>query len=375
MERYVSNSIAGTNNNMILRGKERELHGRIFYRVADHDATEYVFSFDNAVDSTFADGSESQANLPCAPYTVLSAFAGGYSGDPEAFDGVLTPLSFDGKPTKAVSPGEHYLCDPFEVDLKGQTYLVFEWTVRGTVIPYTPDKLQPAFLFSGETKEASAEFPQPSLILCKRDVRMTFAFWGDSITQGLQTPVDAYAYWAALIADGLPKDIAFADLGLGFARAKDAATLGVWFEKAKQFDFVNLCFGVNDLGAGKSSPEAVCEALHTAVTALKEAGCRVGMFTVPPIGCLEKERTLVNDYIRQSLAPLCEYVYDVDPILSDPAHPGTPLYRLHPDPTGCRALADDFLRKYAALFCEWPKFTPFCGNKTLTPGKINDIIL
>ncbi len=350
MKDFYSNSIAGTCNNLILRGERREIRGRIFYRVADHDATEYAFSFDNAVDSTFGDGKESRANLPGAPYTVLSAFAGGFSGDPGTFDGELIPLSFGGKPAKEVAPGEHYLCDPFEVDLKGKDYLVFEWTVRGTEIPYTPDKLQPSFLIRDGKATASPEFPQPSLVLCKRDARMTFAFFGDSITQGLQTPADEYAYWAALIAKGLPREIAFANLGLGFARAKDAATLGVWFEKARQFDFVNLCFGVNDLGAEKETPENVCESLRTVVTALKEAGCRVGMFTVPPFGCLENARTLINEFIKRELAPLCEYVYDVDPILSDPANPGTPLYRLHPNTTGCKLLADDFLKKYARLF-------------------------
>lgn len=350
MKDFYPNSIAGTNNNFILLGKERIICGRIFYRVLDKAPTEYILSFDNAVDSTYDDGSVCRANRKGAPYTVLSAFAGGYSGDPDKFDGILTPLSFDGKKKKEVAPGEQYCCDPFTVDLKDKDYLVFEWTVVGTEIPYTPDKLQPSFLIENGKATRSAAFPQPSLILCKKEARLAFAFWGDSITQGLQTPVDGYAYWAAWIAKGLPQDIAFANLGLGFARAKDAATLGVWFEKAKQFDFVNLCFGVNDLGAEGESPENVCKSLYTVVTELKRAGCRVGLFTVPPRGENDSARDKVNAYIKKELAPLAEYVYDTDPVLSDPARPGFPKYSLHPDPTGCKLLAEDFLGKYGHLF-------------------------
>jgi hypothetical protein len=48
------------------------------------------------------------------------------------------------------------------------------------------------------------------------------------------------------LPEKLPERCSVWDLGIGYARAADAATDGEWLKRAKQCDKVHVCFGVND---------------------------------------------------------------------------------------------------------------------------------
>ena len=64
------------------------------------------------------------------------------------------------------------------------------------------------------------------------------AFLGDSITQGVGTPDNAYTHWNALISKEIGEEYSYWNLGIGYARASDASTDGAWLNKAKNNDIV-----------------------------------------------------------------------------------------------------------------------------------------
>lgn len=105
----------------------------------------------------------------------------------------MVRVSFDGAVSKRVLSGETYWSDEACLDIKEGDYLVFEWTVKGTRMAYTPNKIIPAFIRdeNGNYIE-SAEFQQPQLIGCDADFEKNIAFLGDSITIGLGTSKDEY---------------------------------------------------------------------------------------------------------------------------------------------------------------------------------------
>lgn len=84
----------------------------------------------------------------------------------------------------------------------------------------------------------SINLPVPSMVGCVRAVEKRIGFFWDSITQGIGSEKNSYGHWNAVLAEKLGEKNAYWNLGIGFARASDAATNGVWLQKAKQNDFV-----------------------------------------------------------------------------------------------------------------------------------------
>ncbi len=347
---YPSNSVAGTCNNSMLRCDASVVRtGRVFYRVREAGAFDYRFFFCNAVDSTFADGADSRANMLGDEMEIIAALAGDGGTDPEHLDdGALCPLTFDGSLSRTVQPGESYWSDDVPLDIPEGHYLVFQWTVRGKNMPYTPDKIIPCYMQQSGEWVPSRDFPQPCLVGCRRPVRLRVAFLGDSITQGLGTRDNYYEYWVAQIARRLPSDIAVWDIGLGFGRAQDAALNGVWMQKAQTADFVSVCFGVNDIGQGRTAAQIQADLLRI-VQLLKQSGVRVGIFTIPPFDYPpEREKIWRSccDYIRTELAPLCEYCIDTGKYWGQPA-PNDHMARFggHPSGEGCALLANAYVQQ------------------------------
>lgn len=93
----------------------------------------------------------------------------------------------------------------------------------------------------------SPKLPVPGMIGCKREVKLRIGFLGDSITQGIGATPNSYLHWNARVAEVLGRDYSFWNLGIGYGRAHDAASDGIWLSKAKQMDLIVLCMGVNDL--------------------------------------------------------------------------------------------------------------------------------
>lgn len=348
---YPSNTVISTcNNYILLNEKEITIKGRIFYKMRESGCFPYRFFFNNAVDSTFDNGSVAYANLIGTDLTVVEAAVGIWNGKVDDYDGSNSkPLTFYGKKGYVAKAGEFYYSDEIMLDVPKDSYLVFQWTVKGKDIPFTPDKVIPSHIWDEEKGKwvPSPNMPQPYLIGAKRAVSKRVCFFGDSITQGLGTSFDTYLFWVADIARAIPKDIAVWDIGLGFGRAQDAASDGYWLAKAKTADFVNLCFGVNDIMQGRTAEE-IKNDLTTIVKKLKEAGVPVGVFTIPPFDYDEKMRKIwyeCDDYIKNVLAKECAYCFNTALYWGlEAPEDYKSRWGGHPNEEGCQFLADGFVK-------------------------------
>ena len=76
-KKYRSNTVASTSNNyMLIFDEEKTVTGRIYYKVRKSGRYAYRFLFSDIVDSTFADGRVSRANLCGEGYEIVCAYAG-----------------------------------------------------------------------------------------------------------------------------------------------------------------------------------------------------------------------------------------------------------------------------------------------------------
>ncbi|MEG1719866.1 MAG: SGNH/GDSL hydrolase family protein [Clostridia bacterium] len=348
--KYVSNTSSGTSNNYILKlDAPKTITSRIYYKVNEYGQFNYKFLFSNTVDSTFSDGAVAFSNLKGDEYEIISAFAGDGGEFEIDFDNtVLSPILFNNNKSKKVASGELFWSDTCKLTIPQNHYLVFEWTVIGNNLPYTPDKMTPSFVLDNDKFITNTDFPSPHLVACDRKVKKRIAFLGDSITQGLGTDFAEYNFWVAEISKLLGNDYSVWNLGLGFARAEDAATNGVWLYKAKQMDLVSVCFGVNDIEQGRSSLQ-ICTDLKTIITTLKKSGCEVLIFTIPPFSFTGEKEIIwryVNEYIKTVLIKEVKDVFDVIPIIGkDKPDDNMAKYGEHPNATGGLAIAKEFIKQ------------------------------
>lgn len=343
-EEFTSNTLAGSGNQHVflnpLEYKERT--GRLFYKIFKGGKYRYSLLFSNIVDSTFADGTESHKNMVCDSWYLKRAAV----GIAEQCDCVrmadvrdFVPLTFEGKPDKHVGPGEFFSTDPLELSIVDGQYLCVEISFTGREIPYHEESKIPAFVYQNGEWIPSRQMPFPGMTGCDRDVKQRIAFLGDSITQGIGVADNSYEHWNSRVADLLGKDYAYWNLGLGYARAADAASDGAWLFKARQSDLVVLCLGVNDLLQEGCTEEQLKEDLYSIVSKLKKAHVRVLIQTIPPFeyqGARRKIWEHVNDYIRYDLSKSCDGFFDIAPLLSrSNGEPWMPRYGGHPNSEGC----------------------------------------
>ena len=131
---------------------------------------------------------------------------------------------------------------------------------------------------------------------------------------------------------------AYWNLGIGFGRANDMASLGAWFKKALQNDILIVCYGVNDIMQGFSKEQVKAD-LKTIATELKRAGKRVIFQTVPPFDYNSEKKVIwqeVNEYIKNDLAKIVDFVFDVVPYLGkSKEEPQMAKFGGHPNEEGC----------------------------------------
>ena len=344
---YVSNSLAGSTSQSFYEDDGTLRRGRVYYKLFCGGKMEYSLLFSNTTDSTFSDGSTSVRNMPCGAWEILSLRGGIVPAcgmqDP-ADPAVMQTLTFGGNTTKSVAPGEMYCTDPFILDAQAGEFLCLEIEFRGRErVPFHPETRLATFLEKDGQWISDTHVPLPSMIGCRRDVKTKIAFLGDSITQGIGATMNSYLHWNARLAEMIGPENAYWNIGIGYARAADAATDGVWLYKAKQNDFVILCLGVNDIQKGYSAA-SIIENLTCIVTRLKKAGVRVVIQSLPPFDQtgerLEKWHT-VNAYIRDTLAARADGYVDVSPILSaSPETPQIARYGGHPNDEGSAVWAE-----------------------------------
>ncbi len=373
---YVSNTLAGGGSQTVFYPEDRPFTGRIFYRITEGGRFNYSLLFSNIVDSTFSDGSVSHKNLVIDSWTIHSARLGickkldfdamcaetkepcitmSETEEPRpdhiAVSGFV-PLTFEGKESKEVAPGEFFATDPVSLCFESGEYLCFEITFQGKMLPFHAESILPAFVSQGDCWQYSRLIPFPAMIGVDRKVAKKVAYIGDSITQGCGTPINGYAHWNAVLSQKLPRENAYWNLGYGYARASDAASNGAWLFKAKQNDYVAVCFGVNDIfheyaSEGANSARNIKRSLNDIVDFLHASNVKVLVQTVPPFDYPDHLTEIwreVNAFIRNELIHKAEAVFDCVPVLSTggPDCP-TAAYCGHPNVEGSAKWAEALL--------------------------------
>lgn len=350
LEGYVSNTIAGTSNQLIFSSKADT--SRAFYKITEGGKYKYSLAFTNTIDSTFADGSVCQKNVICGSWEILGARVARLCEGAldihledskeltELNDSIANfyEITFNGKKTKQVSPAETFSSDEIELEFNKGDYLCFELTYKGEKMPYHEEAIIPICKKTDTLWHLNKKMPLPAMIGIKRSVKAKIGFIGDSITQGIGVPLNHYTHWNAVFANRLGSDYAYWNLGIGFGRANDMASLGAWFKKALQNDILIVCYGVNDIMQGFSKEQVKAD-LKTIAIELKRAGKRVIFQTVPPFDYNSEKKLIwqeVNEYIKNDLAKIVDFVFDVVPYLGkSEEEPQMAKFGGHPNEEGC----------------------------------------
>ena len=293
---YSSNTLAGSGNQFYFLSDKQKHTGRIYYKVYAGGNCRYSLLFSNILDSTYGDGSASRCNLLCDAWEITGSF--------------------------------------------------LETEFRGRMIPCHEESILPAFIKENGKWIPSVRMPFPGMLGCDRNVRARVGFLGDSITQGIGTPVNSYAHWNALTAEGLGEDYSYWNLGLGYGRASDVASCGAWFYKARQMDFIIVCYGINDILHERTAEETESD-LKTIITGLQKAGVKVMIQTLPPFDLTDealRKWLHINTCIREELSQTADSFFDNVAILLDgPEAEGKSRYGAHPDTEGCKVWANHLI--------------------------------
>lgn len=348
---YISNTIAGSANQFIFSTSLDT--SRVFYKITRGGKHTYSLIFTNTIDSTYSDGAHCQKNVICSEWEILSARVCTVNADKlndsilyneealSSLNNSLTDfmdLTFDGGSTKQVAPTEIFSSDEIELDIASGDYLCLELTYKGEKMPYHEESIIPICKKTSTSWHLHKKMPLPAMVGIKEKAKAKIGFIGDSITQGIGVPLNHYTHWNSVCASGLGSDYAYWNLGIGFGRANDIASLGAWFNKALQNDILVVCYGVNDIMQGFSENQ-VKNDLKTTIMELKRAGKRVVLQTVPPFDYNEEKKAIwerVNDYIKTDLVKHVDLVFDVVPYLGkSESEPQIARFGGHPNEQGC----------------------------------------
>lgn len=357
---FSSNTEAGSANRLFFVPETEIFVGRVFYRIAVSGEYCYSLLFSDTIDSTYADGSISSCNMTCGGWQIHGAKVWRLPADsmPQDFTNpallqelhaaVTAPvtLRFEGAFSKNVERGALFACDPFVYTFEKGDYLCLEISFSGTRIPYHEESVLPCYVRSGEGWVPSKRLPFPAMIGCDRQVTTRVAYLGDSITQGIGATPNSYRHWSALLSERLGyANRAFWNLGIGYARANDAATDGAWLHKVKQNDIIFVCLGVNDMW--RFSEQQIKSALCTVVDTLRAAHKRIILQTVPPFDydaeTAAKWRA-VNTYIRDTLSQKTDLLFDNVPYLGISGAAHMAKYGGHPNDEGSAVWAEALYR-------------------------------
>ena len=349
---YVSNTLASTQNQVTFISDGTRQKGRVFLKAFASGAYEYSFLFSDTINSTYAGGDISKVNETCGNWTIHSAKVLLLQGDCQGdLNANLEPnteiqLTFNKKIEKLVSAGERFVSDPVTINIENNDIFCVEIEFSGAKMPYFEEAIVPIYRYENGEWVLNKKVPLPEMVGVARKVEKRVGFLGDSITEGIGVNCGSYDHWNAKIAEMTGDKYSYWNIGIGFARAADAASNGAWLAKAKEMDAVTICLGVNDMGR-YSATEIKCN-IESIVRILQDNKVRTILFTVPPFDYqgenLEKWRN-INAYILNELSKITE-VYDVVPVWGDKApNEQRAIYGGHPNDEGCLKLALDFVEK------------------------------
>ena len=348
---YVSNSLAPSSNQSYFKSEEKCL-SRSFYKVFVGGKYEYSFVFSNEIYSTYSDGSYSRANIKCDKWEILSLKAVVVDSKTRDFSNPKIvreyQLTFDGKISKEVEfEGEVYT-DGMVINAEKGDYICLEMEFSGGgKIPYFEEAWTPIYRFIDGNWVANKHTPLSNMIGIKREVNKKIGFLGDSITEGIGSEPNSYEWWNAKIADLVGEENSYYNLGIGFGRADDIASDGIWLSRAKKLDIVTLCAGVNDICQGYKA-DKIKENLEKIVNILTKNGVRVILFTVPPFDYNPERKEIwneVNNFINEKLSKKVEVFDTVSVWGLDAPNENMARYGGHPNAEGSLALAKAFVEK------------------------------
>ncbi len=364
LKKYSSNSVGAGANQTFFELNEGEVRtGLAFFKITAGGKYRYSLLFSDVIDSTFAGGEKSFANMQLGGWSIHSLRVGRCkhfpSSEPEKIlveeieiqD--ITTLTFGDCKECYIGKGENVFSDPKELYFASGEYIAVEITYSGKRVPAHLESMLPLYNKTECGFKYSVEMPLPLMIGCDRPVKRKIAYLGDSITQGIGARANSYLNWCARLCWMIGEDFSHYNLGIGYARAEDAASLGNWLKRALASDFVFLCLGTNDIGAG-ANENAIISSLKTIICKLKSANCRVILQTLPPFN-REGERNEawnnINKIIKEELALEVMSVFDVVPLLSEVPHKlGRAKYGGHPNEEGCRIWAEALFKEINKYF-------------------------
>jgi lysophospholipase L1-like esterase len=295
-------------------------------------------------------------------------------------------LTFSGRPTVSIPPNALVLSDPVKLDIPATGDLAISIflpkAATGAGIHYSaqqtsyiaPGNVTDTASISNATTMTSWVFLTGVDVLAPESASAVVAF-GDSITDGARSTVDANHRWPDILANRLQhsgKKIAVLDAGIGGNRILHDATSNIRFgvNALARFDrdvlaqpgvkYVIVLEGINDLGhAGTSAPASETVSSDDLIAGFKqmierahEKGLKIFGATITPFeGTVfpgyftpekEAKRKAVNEWIRTGRA--FDGVIDFEKAIRDPQNPNRvlPAYdggdHLHPGDAGYQAM-------------------------------------
>jgi lysophospholipase L1-like esterase len=302
------------------------------------------------------------------------------AGTPTVDPSKLVPVLFGGRPSITIPVGAEWVSDPVRVVVPDDTDLVISTYFPGPTGPLTqhPAGYATGFSATGDQTGGDGSSYQaiPGMaryiiegVDVKSRVRGSVVLFGDSITDGVVSPVDQNLRYPDQLADRLLAEPPLRELGVlnagisGNRLLSNAGTAGD--STLTRFDrdvigqtgvrTVVLLEGINDIGGslGATDPADLIAVHRQFIQRAHQAGLKAIGATLTPFegagyysAAGEADRQALNTWIRTS----GEYdgVVDFDKAVRDPAAPSKmlPAYdvgdHLHPNATGFRAMAAAF---------------------------------
>jgi lysophospholipase L1-like esterase len=300
--------------------------------------------------------------------------------DSSIVPGTDRALMFDGRPTGRLLPGATLLSDPVDLNVPKLSDLAVSVYVPGDSGRASghSQALHTTYISKGDTTDA-ADMPDPKTtvawywissvdVLAPADAGAIVAF-GDSITDGTTSTVNADRSWPSLLADRLEANKATSDisvLNLGIAGNQVLAD-GAGISALARFDrdvlaqpgvkWLMILEGINDMniaGRGGANGASTLTA-DDLIAGMKQMMDRAHAHGIKVIGCtltpygnatekVEAMRQALNKFIRTPGS--FDAMVDFDKVIQDPAAPMQfkPGYnntdKLHPNDAGYKAMAD-----------------------------------
>jgi len=292
-------------------------------------------------------------------------------------------LTFGGKPSFSIPPGALAVSDPVNLLVPKLGDLAVSVFFPADTGPFTMHStgLHTTYILAGDFTSVAALADVPTTrswyflssveVTAPADTGLIVAF-GDSITDGATSTVDADRSWPSILAQRLLANPATANLAIVNQGISGNRVLreGTATNALARFDrdvlsqpgvkWVMLLEGINDIGQG-TGPGAAPENAVTVddlIQGMKQLVERAHMRGIKVVGCTltpyagaryysdkgEEIRTAYNQWIRTGRA--FDAVVDFDKATQDPVNPKQirPDYNimdhLHPNDAGYKAMAD-----------------------------------